>query len=138
MMWLNTYVLHPLGAPCMLFTLPARILCFPARRIIKKCRRKGKKAAEIIKNAAGLKKVRRKCPKCCRTETEVAGYGLFFPKKKHKSHHQPHRNQRGNSPDGIPVVAGCGFVQVNKPGTQKITHQQTRTKRNQENKTLCL
>lgn len=66
MMWLNTYVLHPDGASCRHVERPACFLpslhgyyAFLRRRIIKKCCRKGKKAAEIIKNAAGLKKGRR-------------------------------------------------------------------------------
>jgi len=30
MMWLNSYILHPVGAPCLFLTLPAWILYFSA------------------------------------------------------------------------------------------------------------
>jgi hypothetical protein len=66
----NNKNLHPDGASCRHVGRPA---CFlPSlheyyaslrRRIIKKCCRKGKKAAEIIKNAAGLKKSPQEMPK---------------------------------------------------------------------------
>jgi hypothetical protein len=67
---LNNNVLLRFAPSCSIFGGPA---CFlPSlhgyyaslrRRIIKKCCRKGKKAAEIIKNAAGLKKSPQEMPK---------------------------------------------------------------------------
>jgi hypothetical protein len=64
MMWLNTYVsCRHVGRPACFLPALHGFYASLRRRIIKKCCRKGKKAAEIIKNAAGLKKSPQEMPK---------------------------------------------------------------------------
>jgi hypothetical protein len=65
--WLNINVLHPVGASCKHVERPAcfypflhGFYGFLQCRITKKCRRKGKKDAEITENAAGKYKTLQK------------------------------------------------------------------------------
>jgi hypothetical protein len=67
---LNNSILLRFWASCKLMGRPACFLpalhgfyAFLRRRITKKCRRKGKKAAEITKNAAGPQKSPQEMPK---------------------------------------------------------------------------